>query len=171
MFHPQISIQKIFAFIFLTSFLCISCSKEEDIPTDPTNYSATPTDVFFEKDAFYESQILIEMNNYLTALNLNELQINPDANQVAFEHTKQLIESNALHHENFSERQAYFNSLGFVAVRENVAMGFNNATDLLNAWLQSSSHREAVESNSTHTGISVLKNENGVYFITQIYLK
>lgn len=170
MLHPQISIIRI-SILFLTAFQFHSCTIDDPVENFPEQYKGTQAQVIFEKDSAFENNLFEEINEHLISINQPPLTINPEANQVAFEHTKHLIETNSLHHQNFSERQNYFYSLGFTAMRENVAMGYDNSYDLIQAWLQSLNHQQAIESNSTHTGISVLKNESGVYFITQIYLK
>lgn len=168
--HPQISLKRI-SILFLTAFQIQSCTIDQSKEDIPEFYKGAQAQVIFEKDISFENNLFEEINEYLNSINQPLLTIYPEANQVAFEHTKHLIETNSLHHQNFSERQNYFYSLGFTAVRENVATGFDNSYDLIQAWLQSPNHRQAIESNSTHTGISVLKNESGIYFITQIYLK
>lgn len=170
MLYPQIHLRRI-SILLLIVFIFQSCTTDDSINNDPVTYDVSQINVVFEEDIAYQNSLLEEINEHLISINQPPLTINFEANQVAFDHTKHLIESNSLHHENFSDRQNYFYSLGFTAVRENVAMGFDNPESLVHAWLQSAVHREAIESNSTKTGISVLKNENGTYFITQIYLK
>ncbi len=168
--HPQKPIRRFYILLFLV-FLLQSCSVEDSQEFETATYNVTSAQVVFERDFTFESNLLHTMNEYLITINQNELTLSPEANQIAFEHTKHLIKSNSLHHDNFPDRQNYFLSLGFTGVKENVAKGMENATQLIQAWLQSPLHRQAIEANNTHTGISVLKNENGIYFITQIYLK
>lgn len=168
MLHPQKPLR---GCTFIFALLLLSCSKDDSLENEYSTYDVSQAQVVFERDITFENNLLESLNAYLLSINQNELTFNPEANQVAFEHTKHMIETNSLHHQNFSIRQSYFNSLGFVGVKENVAKGINNANDLIHAWLESPSHREAIESNNTHTGISVLKNKDGLYFITQIYLK
>tara|TARA_R110002072_G_scaffold260722_9_gene419285 strand:+ start:6092 stop:6604 length:513 start_codon:yes stop_codon:yes gene_type:complete len=170
MLHPQKPFRR-FSILLFTAFLFQSCTVEDSLASEPTIYNVSQAQVVFERDFSFESSLLQTINEYLISINQIELTLSPEANQIAFEHTKHLIESNALHHNNFPDRQNYFLSLGFTGVKENVAMGINSASHLLQAWLQSPLHRQAIEANNTHTGISILKNENGIYFITQIYLK
>ncbi|MEX0996765.1 MAG: CAP domain-containing protein [Flavobacteriaceae bacterium] len=170
MLHPQKLFRR-FSILLFSAFILQSCTVEDSSENEPTTYNVSQAQVVFQKDLAFESNLLQTINEYLASINQSEVTLSPEANQIAFEHTKHLIESNSLHHENFPERQSYFYSLGFSGVRENVAMGIDNAPQLIQAWLQSPSHRQAIEANNTHTGISVLKNENGMYFITQIYLK
>lgn len=168
MLHPQKPLR---GCMFLFALFLSSCSADGSLESEQSTYEVSQVQVVFEKDITFENNLYESLNTYLLSNNLNELTISPEATQVAFDHTKHMIATNSLHHQNFSNRQSYFNSLGFHGVRENVAKGIDNANDLIHAWLQSPYHREAIESNNTHTGISVLKNEGGMYFITQIYLK
>jgi len=170
MIYPQ-SLFRICSILLVSSFIIQSCTVEDSPVDETTTYDVSQAQVIFQKDVVFESNLLQALNDYLVSINQNELTLSPEANQVAFEHTKHLIESNALHHNNFSDRQHYFLSLGFTSVKENVAKGIDSVSHLIEAWLQSPSHRQAIEANNTHTGISVLKNETGMYFITQIYLK
>ncbi len=156
---------------FLFALLLLSCSKDDNFEKQQLPCNDNQVHVVFEKDITFENMLYETLNKYLLSINQSELTSSPEANQVAFDHTKHMIETNSLHHQNFSNRQSYFYSLGFNGVRENVAKGIDNANDLINAWLQSPPHRAAIESTNTHTGICVLKNEDGIYFITQIYLK
>tara|TARA_R110000850_G_scaffold277058_1_gene421920 strand:- start:166172 stop:166651 length:480 start_codon:yes stop_codon:yes gene_type:complete len=157
---------------FSLLFLYGSCSKEDNPIQETAIYDfASNPEVEFEKDQQYENDLLQAVNELLVSSGQTPLIRNYQADDVAFDHTLTMIEANTLHHNHFSERQAYFNSIGFQGVRENVGKGYSNPSDLIAAWLQSDEHKSAIESNSTHTGISVLKNEDGVYFITQIYLK
>lgn len=170
MLHSQIYSSRIIILLFIANIFH-SCTTDDSVNNDPVTYNVSQINVVFEEDIAFQNSLLEEINEHLISINQSPLSINMEANQVAFHHTLHLIESNSLHHENFSDRQNYFYSLGFTAVRENVAKGFDTSESLVHAWLQSAIHREAIESNSTQTGISVLKNEQGTYFITQIYLK
>ncbi len=171
MLHPQTFIPRLIM-CFSIFFLYGSCSKEDDTIQETAIYDASSNiDVDYEKDLQYENTLLHAVNDFLVSKGQTALIRNTLADDVAFDHTLRLIEANALHHDNFSERQAYFTSIGFQSVRENVGKGYSNPLDLIAAWLQSENHKSAMESNSTHTGVSVLKNLNGIYFITQIYLK
>jgi uncharacterized protein YkwD len=52
---------------------------------------------------------------------------------------------------------------------ENVAMGFNSAAAVVNAWLGSAGHRANIEGNATRTGVSAVKSGDGVWYYTQIF--
>lgn len=171
MSNPQTTFTRL-TLCFIIIFFCESCSKDDDAVSETAEYnSPSNVDVVYEKDLQYENNLLKAINDSLSSRDQAPLIRDIRANDVTFDHTLQMIEANALHHDNLSERQAYFITLGYQNVRENVAKGYSTPIDVVAAWLQSENHKSAIESNSTHTGISVLKNESGVYFITQIYLK
>ena len=52
---------------------------------------------------------------------------------------------------------------------ENVAMGYNSAAAVVNAWLGSAGHRANIEGNSTRTGISAVQTSTGTWYYTQIF--
>lgn len=55
---------------------------------------------------------------------------------------------------------------------EIVAKGQNTSLEVFNAWMGSSGHKSKIEnSRYTHTGVSVIKNDSGVSFWTQIFLE
>ena len=58
-----------------------------------------------------------------------------------------------------------------VATGENVAAGQTSATAVMNAWLNSSSHKENIEGNFTHIGIAAIQNSNGTYYYTQLFFR
>ncbi len=167
--YPQITLQRSIFFV-LISLSFYSCSKDKLIKEN-TQITSNQSQIEFTRDYQFENQFLIILNDYLNSNNYNQLERIPEADEVANLHTQNMIEVNSLHHDNFSERQHYFVDLGYTTLRENLAMGYSNPETLLNAWLQSPSHKSAIESNSHKTGLSILKNQNGKYFITQLYIK
>jgi uncharacterized protein YkwD len=52
---------------------------------------------------------------------------------------------------------------------ENVAMGYNSAAAVVNAWLGSAGHRANIEGSSTRTGISAVQTSTGTWYYTQIF--
>ena len=54
---------------------------------------------------------------------------------------------------------------------ENVAYGFSSAESLVNAWLNSASHRENIEGDFTDFDISAEKNNEGKWYFTNIFIK
>ena len=52
---------------------------------------------------------------------------------------------------------------------ENVAMGFNSAAAVVNAWLGSAGHRANIEGKATRTGIAAVQSRTGTWYYTQIF--
>ena len=77
----------------------------------------------------------------------------------------------AISHDNFSERAEGLSNQGAQAVAENVGFGYTSAQDLVNAWINSPSHRDTMEGNYTHTGIGALQNNHGDYYVTQLFYR
>ena len=65
----------------------------------------------------------------------------------------------------------YLKAKGAARVSENVAYGYRSPEEVVSAWLKSESHKEAIEGDFTHSGLSVVKNEKGIAFFTQIFIK
>ena len=74
-------------------------------------------------------------------------------------------------HDGFDGRIAAIRSAlgGSSSGGENVAMGFNSASAVVNAWLGSAGHRANIESSATRTGISAVQSKLGVWYYTQIF--
>ncbi|MEZ4874441.1 MAG: CAP domain-containing protein [Flavobacteriaceae bacterium] len=57
------------------------------------------------------------------------------------------------------------------SVGENVAFGYSDAQKLVQAWINSPSHRSVLEGNYTHTGFGVMQNTSGKYFFTELFYR
>ncbi len=54
-------------------------------------------------------------------------------------------------------------------IKENVAYGYTTAQGVLNAWLNSNSHKAVIEHvNFSYFNISAQKNDQGIYYFTLI---
>ena len=63
------------------------------------------------------------------------------------------------------------NKVGARAVAENVGYGYRTSKAVVNAWLKSKGHRENVEGEYSHVGISVRQDEDGKNYFTNIFIK
>jgi len=57
------------------------------------------------------------------------------------------------------------------AAAENVAYGNLTAQQVVDGWINSPGHKKNIEGNYTLSGIGVAKNDKGVIFFTQIFLR
>ncbi|MTI30302.1 CAP domain-containing protein [Xanthovirga aplysinae] len=158
-------------FIFSTSLFLFSCDNNEVFPEE------NPTDDNVENEGGSdESSINAEI---LNLVNLHRSSIGKpplEANEVLFEeakkHTEYMISIDDINHDGFDERADRIReAVNGSSVAENVAYGYPTAEDVVNGWLNSPGHRKNIEGDYTLSGISALRNKNGVYFYTHIFLK
>ena len=156
----------ILAFVAMMGFS--SCSTDNSVEdtiaaTDLNN----PPDV-----KVIEIEVLELINQHRISLGLNPLVDHSVVKAVAFTHTDYMIEANDISHDNFYQRKESLEvNAEAVSVSENVAYGFSSPQSLVNAWLNSPSHRETIEGNFTDFDISAEQNENGKWYYTNIFIK
>lgn len=77
----------------------------------------------------------------------------------------------AFGHDGFSDRVK--NLTPCYGAAENVAFNYStNPEDVVNMWLTSSGHRANIESTqATHSAVSAVKNSEGAWYYTQIFIK
>ncbi len=116
-------------------------------------------------------EILNLINTHRESIGKDALVFNTLANTLAKEHTEYMIAQDVLSHDGFQERSQRLNQEEQAAgTAENVASRYNSAQNVVNAWLGSTRHKQNIEGNYTHTGISAIQNNSGTYFFTQIFL-
>jgi uncharacterized protein YkwD len=54
-------------------------------------------------------------------------------------------------------------------VGEVIAYGYNNAEDVVRAWLSSPSHKDIIEGDFTYIGYGIIKNTKGVNYFTLLF--
>ena len=76
-------------------------------------------------------------------------------------------------HQYFEQRASNIKQvLGARQVSENVAYNFQSNAGVLHAWLMSDDHRDNIEGDYTHFGISIKTNpNNGKKYYTNIFMK
>jgi len=149
--------------LFLTS-----CSQDEELMQTEEATLEVSADLTVEET--FAKEILAEVNSYRASIGLTELQANNDSKVKATEHTKYMATKGQISHDYFLQRSDYLKAKGAGRVSENVAYGYRTAAEVVSAWLKSESHKEAIEGNFTHSGISVVKDERGIAFFTQIFI-
>ena len=50
-------------------------------------------------------------------------------------------------------------------------MGYTSAQAVVDGWLGSEGHKTNIEGDYTHSAISAVKTNDGVYYYTQIFIK
>ncbi len=139
----------------------ISCSKDD-----------SSEDIEKLEALSVEENILQLVNAHRVSLGKETLNTNILATQLAKEHNLFMIGQREISHDNFDDRaDRLFDEEKANNVGENVAAKQKSAKDVMDAWLNSQGHRENIEGNFTHIGISAIKNDVGQYYYTQLFLR
>jgi uncharacterized protein YkwD len=141
-----------------------SCSKDEELTNEEAIAQAEILTI--------ADEILQIVNDHRLSIGENTLETNTLATNLANEHTEYMIAQNDISHDDFNQRSdRLIDEENASRTGENVAYGQRSASAVMEAWLNSSGHRKNIEGDFTHIGIGVIKNDAGVYYFTQIFLK
>ena len=89
-----------------------------------------------------------------------------------FDHTDYMIQNSNISHDNFTSRRNFLTQNANASrVSENVAYGYSSASSVVAAWINSDSHRDAIEGDYTHFDISAEQDTNGYWYYTNIFIK
>ena len=123
-----------------------------------------------EKDI--SKEILKHINAYRNSLGLKSLINNRTAKAQALSHSEYQANQENMSHNNSSSRAASIFRLENASFYgENVAFGYTNTKKLVEAWINSESHRVNIEGDFTHSGIGTIVNEQGVLYFTHVFFK
>lgn len=149
--------------IVFTLVSCSSDSSEETVAPIVENFSYSDT----------ELDLMGRINQHRASLGLNELQPINHISYKSSEHNDYMIENDVVGHQYFEQRASNIKQvLGARQVSENVAYNYQSNGGVLNAWLASDAHRENIEGDYTHFGISIKTNpNNGKKYYTNIFMK
>lgn len=155
-------IGKMLLMAFLISAL-IACVKEEQQIVDDASVQYSD----------FETEVMNQVNNYRSSIGLAKLSRLNLVSKEAETHSVYMLNKEILSHDNFDIRtQNLMNNAAAISIAENVAYGFQTADELLNAWLNSAVHRRKIEEKRyTDFGISAKHNQNGSYYVTQIFIE
>jgi uncharacterized protein YkwD len=144
-------------------------------PTTPTPAPPTtpaPTPAPSAAPSAYDDEILRLVNDYRRSIGKPALEKVSVIFQQANSHSVNMASGSIpFGHDGFDARIAAIRAAigGNSSGGENVAMAFNSASAVFNAWLGSAGHRANIESNATRTGISAVQSKLGVWYYTQIF--
>ena len=158
--------------LFTCCSLCMlpSCSK-------PGNPSRTEDPAYREKiisTVNMNADIINLVNQIRQAKHLPPLRILQSASFEAARHSQDMAAKRVpFGHDGFKQRAiALANELnGSSATGENVATGKMTAKEVVAAWLKSSAHRANIEGNFTYTGVGVARDNRGVLYYTELFVK
>jgi uncharacterized protein YkwD len=151
-----------FAIVF-TLISCSSDSSEDTIAPIVENFSYSDT----------ELDLMSKINDHRISVGLTPLEHINHISYKSSEHNDYMIENDVVGHQYFDQRATNIKQvLGALKVSENVAYNFQSNEGVLNAWLLSDGHKENIEGDFTHFGISVKTNPtNGRKYYTNIFMK
>lgn len=146
-----------YIFLLLSGLLLIpiSCKKE-------TSYSLE-----------YDLAILEEVNKYRESKGLIRLEHDDFLWETARSHSNYLANLDGdANHDNRDER---FNAIkyeyGLGNIAENVASGEGTASEVVQAWLLSTSHTNNMDGDFNISAVSAVRSARGTYYYTQIFYK
>ncbi len=152
-------------------FLVTSCSKDDVSSQEEANYSID-LNLAQETDWVMADQILLLINSHRASLGLEEIKRDRQfASAYSVDHTLYMIEQEKISHDNFETRKLALKNNGASTVSENVAFGYNTAEEVVNAWLNSTSHRKIIEGPYNYSGFGVLQDTKGRYYFTQLFYR
>jgi uncharacterized protein YkwD len=147
-----------------------SCSSDSS-ETSTNNASSQVVENYSYSATELETMKLI--NDYRVSVGLNPLEKINHISYKSEEHDNYMIENNVVSHDGFVSRsENIMKVLGAKTVGENIAYNYNSPQAALAAWLNSPSHKENIEGNFTHFGISIRENATtGKKYYTNIFAK
>ena len=118
-----------------------------------------------------EGELLDLINAYRSNMGAKVLENSASSYKYAQAHNDYMISKNSLSHDNFEERASKIaEETNAKSVSENVARFYPTAQQALDGWLNSASHKAALEGNYTHTTLSVQLDKAGRPYFTQIFI-
>lgn len=148
-----------------------SCSAESAEGSDNSTTTEALISNYSYNDSETETMKLI--NDYRLSIGLNALE---KINHISFkceEHNNYMITNNVVDHNDFTSRSNNIvNVLGAKKVGENVAYNYKTSEAAVRAWLDSPGHKQNIEGDFTHFGLSVTTDsKTGKKYYTNIFAK
>ncbi|QXP54216.1 CAP domain-containing protein [Cellulophaga sp. HaHa_2_1] len=119
-----------------------------------------------------EEEVLELVNEYRVSEGLEAVLFGAVAYDFAVSHNEYMITQGEISHDNFNSRSADLTikaDANFVS--ENVGKDFTTARGVVNAWINSPTHKKVMEGDFTYTAISVEEDADGVLYFTQLFYK
>lgn len=133
--------------------------------------SASETD---REVAELEQSILEQINQHRAERGLGPLALDPELCKQARSHSQSMAEQRSMNHNGFDQRMATVSrSMSYSNASENVAynQGYPDPDDrAVVDWINSPEHRQNIEGEFNLTGIGIVRNAQGEYYFTQIFV-
>ncbi len=123
-----------------------------------------------------EQSIQTRINAYRASKGLPALTLNSVITAEARTHSRNMSSgTTAFGHDGFDDRvNTISKSIQLVSAGENVAFvegAADPAADAVEGWINSTGHRQNIEGDYNLTGIGVVRNAQGRYYFTQIFVR
>lgn len=157
-------------YLTLVCLLSLSACSKDSVEVNDISKNLELNDNFAYSTI--EIEILDAVNSYRKSIGLTVLQKLDNITIEAVDHTQYMVNLNVVNHDNFNKRyQNLVQEIGARAVSENVGFGYRTAGAVVEAWIKSEGHRENIEGNYTHFGISVEQDKDGKNYFTNIFVR
>lgn len=157
-------------YLTLVCFLSLSACSKDSVEVNDISKNLELNDNFAYSTI--EIEILDAVNSYRKSIGLTVLQKLDNITIEAVDHTQYMVNLNVVNHDNFNKRyQNLVQEIGARAVSENVGFGYRTSEAVVEAWIKSEGHRENIEGNYTHFGISVEQDKDGKNYFTNIFVR
>lgn len=158
-----------FLWVLFIPVLLFSCTRN----ISPAGNGTPETEISFNA-ADMTADILTHINAYRKKKGLKALSTLEIADQQAALHSKNMaLKKTAFSHNGFEQRIATISKKEGTmrAAAENVAYGQLSAKEVVDGWVNSPGHRKNIEGDYTLTGIGVYRDNKGVVFFTQLFMR
>lgn len=158
-----------FWFMAFSMISLTSCSKENLDEIASSELAARTPAVEYSS---IELEVLDLVNAYRIDKGLTKLHFLDEGSVQAATHNEHMIDAEEVCHDFFASRYgALVKNADAKAVSENVAFGYSSAGAVVNAWIKSDGHRENMEGDHTHFGISIKEGKDGKFYFTNIFVR
>lgn len=161
--------------VILLGFLGLSlksCTTESELNPTSELKTVSPTSVNYNYSA-NEIETLSLINDYRKSKGLATLEKINFISVKSEEHANYMIVNNVVNHNDFVARSnAIIKALGAKTVSENIAYNYAQPVSAFNAWLLSAIHKENIEGDFSHFGISIRQDPaTGKKYYVNIFAK
>lgn len=155
-----------FIVISITINSCSSDNAEENGKTTP------PIEEVGYTYSDSELETMKVINEYRVSIGLNTLIASSVISVECQNHNKYMIANKVVNHDDFEVRyKNIVKALKAKSVAENVAYNYKEGDGVLKAWLESPGHKENLDGDYTHFGLSVTTDSAGKKYYTNIFAK
>lgn len=149
-----------------------SCTTESDLNSSLDSNIFNPTTVVYNYST-NEIETLSLINDYRKSKGLTALEKINFISLKSEEHANYMIVNNVVNHNDFVARSnAIIKALGAKTVSENIAYNYAQPVSAFNAWLLSPTHKENIEGDFSHFGISIRQDPaTGKKYYVNIFAK